>query len=284
MNTGVVEFDTFFECISYALGGLHSPDEIQHRCVTLFEEHLFKSAEPDTHLAVRLWKKRLKSGDIEELAHRFIHYHVKPKRLACQWTFAALVNELYPVQVGIIKKETGDVCWINNSDQAEYFIQRDDGNVAYVTLQHQGEKWRVLDLETQRQEVTLRMVPIKEEYIPEEFCVRAAYDGGVRKNLKVGDMQRVADNVYHFTLTQWNERATYQIYPGGDKNTFYKPLPNGVGLFLFGSTSALGTLTLLAQTMTHDVYLYCKPAKEVTKLVLVKANSEEVARATVNLR
>lgn len=281
MNTGVVEFDTFFECISYALGGLHSPTDVQHRCVTLFEDHLFKSSEPDTHLAVRLWKRRLKSDNVKELARRFIAYHVKPKRLACQWTFAALVNELYPVQVGILRDN--GVCWINNSDQSEYFIQRDDGNVAYVTLHHQGEKWRVMDLETQRQEVTLRMIPIKEEPIEEEFCVRAAYDGSVRKNLKVGNMQCAAAGVYQFTLEQWNERATYQIYPGGDKSTFYKPLPKGVGLFLFGAGGG-ATAVLLAQTMAHDVYLYCKPAKEVTKLVLVKANSEQVARATLNLR
>jgi hypothetical protein len=280
MNTWVVTFDTFFECISYAYGGTESASEIHRKCVNQFAQHVF-SDDAENHLAVVLWKRRLKKGPVNELALRFLRYHEdytkKPKRLMCQWTFAALVNELYPIQVGIW--EDGRTRWINNSDHSEYFIEHT--SVAYVTLQHCGKHWRVMELQTHsmsQQDVTLRMIPIKlEREEQEQFCVRAAHDtgSGVRTNIKLGEMIPINDNVYYFNIEQWNERVKYQIYPGDGKSAFYKPFTKGGSLFLFGCN--VGNSVLLAQTTAHDVYLYCKLPKELTTLTLVRAVTEEIA-------
>lgn len=296
MNSIGPVFNTFFDCIAYVQCDRTSPCDIQRACLNLFAQHVFGNnathdavlrnprafcvqSDATEHLAVRLWRGRLKHGSVKKLACRFLAYHDKPKRLMCQYTFAALINETY----GITVRFTDDTRWINTSVVSEYIIDGDDSTAnTHVTLHKNAQtQWTVMELQTQRaiqQDVTLRVIPLKKHR--EEFCVRAAFEVGntLRKNIRVGDMVALGECVYRFDILQWNERATYQIYPASEKATFYCPLPSNTALYLFVYCNASQTLTLAARTTSHDIYLYYKPtSKEMNTLLVAKSTSEETA-------
>ncbi len=271
------------------------------------------AAEPHMHKDPRDWYRAYPKL-LKGAALRFLYYHRKPHRIMCKLVMAHLLTEIFCCRIGFVvsPEKMDDPEWIYPLDSEDYYIDMDIVSIAIICKEkghfelQQPEPFLVVAAAAAEEMIpkaakaaALKAAVAAVVVEPSSFMLRkysvesldAASSSKEHINVQVGMFARMTDGVYVINYQPLPKSPMnmheniYQVYPGDESKTYYT-IPPGCSIFVFRLFAKQGTdkrhFAALAQTASHDVYLYFHLPQEDTRGVLVVcAESAEVAEKLI---